>query len=79
MARHRRGLPLGVDHDNLYMEDAELLAGRRARADEKERREEHRAEHEVIVPPRPADVNAIPVLHVRYDSARCSVHASPLG
>jgi len=26
MARHRRCLPLGVDHDNFYMEDAELLA-----------------------------------------------------
>ena len=58
MARHRRRLPLGVDHDNLYVEDAELLAGGRARADEQERREEQRAEHEVIVPPRPADVNA---------------------
>ena len=50
MARHRRSLPLGVDHDNLYMEDAEHLAGGRARADENERREEQRAEHEVIVP-----------------------------
>ena len=49
MARHRRCLPLGVDQDDLYVEDAERLAGGRARADENERREEQRAEHEVIV------------------------------
>ena len=51
MARHRRRLPLGVDQDDLDMKDAERLAGGRARADEKERREEQRAEHEVIVSP----------------------------
>ena len=48
---HRRGLPLGIERDNLYMEDAELLAGGRERADEKERREKQRADHEGIVAP----------------------------
>jgi hypothetical protein len=55
------------------MENAELLAGSRVRAGEKERREDQRADHEVIVPPRPADVNAPLYLsiarHVHYDSA----------
>ena len=45
MARHRRRLPLGVDQDNLYMKDAERLAGGRLRDVEKQRREDQRAEH----------------------------------
>ena len=51
MARHRRCLPVGVHQDHLEMEDAERLAEGRARADEKERRKEQLADHEVIVLP----------------------------
>jgi hypothetical protein len=64
MVRHRRRLPLGIHQGNLYMKDAGRLAGGRGRHDEDDRRENQRAGHEVIVPSRPPDVNAIPTAGV---------------
>jgi hypothetical protein len=50
MPGYRRGFPLGIDQDNLYLEDAKLLAGGCKRAHDEERREEPHAGHEIIVP-----------------------------
>lgn len=46
MVRHGRRLPVGVDQDDLYVKNAERLAGGRSRDDEEERREDDRTEHE---------------------------------
>jgi hypothetical protein len=48
----------GLCEDNLYMEDAALLAEARTRRESKEQSDAHCALHEAIVPPGGPGVNA---------------------